>query len=398
MARTVNKLNPFQVKRISKPGLHSDGQGLYLSVTPTGAKSWRIIYTRNGKRSELGIGSARDVTLAEARDKAIEARRLLARGIDPKREWDVARAPNVDRTFGAVALELIEGREQGWKNVKHRQQWRNTLQTYCVAIWEQDVADVSVDEVLQILRPIWTTKAETARRVRGRMETVFDAAKVRGLRQAENPARWRGHLQLLLSKQKQGPKRHQPAMPFGDLPAFMTRLARVDGLSARALELTIFTAVRTSEALQARWSEFDLDEAVWSVPADRMKMGKAHRVPLSVAVINLLKELPRQCEYLFPGLKPNKPLSNMSMQMCLRRMKLGHYTVHGFRSAFRDWCGEMTDFQREVAEQALAHAVGSAIERAYRRGDALEKRRKLMEMWADFVADNRVGLGRQVDL
>jgi integrase len=384
--RTVNKLNPLQVKRISTPGLHSDGQGLYLNVSASGAKSWRVIYTRHAKRVELGIGSARDVGLSEAREKAAEARRLLARGLDPKREWQAAKAPEVNCMFGAVALELIAGREQGWKNAKHRQQWRNTLQTYACSIWTKHVADVSVNDVLQILTPIWIDKPETARRVRGRLETVLDAAKVRGLREGENPARWRGNLQLLLPKQKQGPKRHQPAMPFEEVPAFISRLQLVEGLSARALELTILTAARTSEMLQARWAEFDFQEAVWTVPAERMKMGKVHRVPLSSSVIELLKQLPRQSEFLFPGLRPNKPLCNMSMQMCLRRMNLGQYTVHGFRSSFRDWCGEMTAFPREVAEQALAHAVGSEVERAYRRGDALEKRRQLMDLWAAFLA------------
>jgi integrase len=386
VARTVNKLSPLLVKRLAQPGYHSDGQGLYLCVSPSGAKSWRIIYTRQGKRVELGIGPARVVSLGEAREKAAEAQRLLARGIDPKREWAVSKEPEVDRTFGAVALDLIQSRKPGWKSTKHGKQWQSTLQTYAARIWAKDVADVSADDLLQILRPIWSTKEETAHRVRGRIEAVLDAAKVRGLRGGENAARWKGHLELLLPKRKAGPKRHQPAMHFDEVPAFMARLKQVDGLSARALELTILTACRTSEVLHARWSEFDVDAAVWTIPKERMKAGKPHRVPLSDAVLALLNQLPRQNEFLFPGARPDKPLSNMSMQMCLRRMQLGHYTVHGFRSSFRDWCGEMTSFPREIAEQALAHAVGNEVERAYRRGDALEKRRELMEAWVGFLS------------
>lgn len=383
MARSTNRLNSLQLKRLSEPGLHPDGGNLYLSISKSGAKSWRVIYVKNGKRVELGIGSLTAVSLADARAKAAEARNLLHEGQDPKQLWSKVRVVQ-DRTFGFIATEHIEAHEPSWRNAKHRQQWRNTLKTYAAAIWDTPVDQITVDDVLAMLKPIWATKPETASRVRGRVESVLDAAKVRGLRAGENPAAWRGNLALLLPARKKGPKRHHPAMPFSEVPAFFQRLKGVGALSARALELTILTAARTSEVLQSRWSEFDLDGGIWTIPAERMKAGREHRVPLSPAAIALLETLRTNHEFVFPGQAEDKPLSNMSMEMCLRRMGSAHYTVHGFRSSFRDWVGEETSVPREVAEMALAHAVGSAVERAYRRGDSFEKRRELMNVWADF--------------
>lgn len=382
MSRSIHRLSALQVKNLAKPGLHPDGGSLYLSVSATGTKSWRIIYVRNGKRVELGIGSLATVTLAEARNKAAEARKLLQEGADPKQAWS-GQGRTKNRNFGAIAIEHIEAHEPAWKNAKHRQQWRNTLTTYASALWDTPVDQITVDDLLTILKPIWATKPETASRVRGRIESVLDAAKVRGLRSSENPAAWRGNLALLLPARKKGPKRHHPAMPFIDVPTFFAKLRAIPALSARALELTILTAARTSEVLQARWSEFDLTGATWTVPADRMKTGREHRVPLSPAALKLLKALPSDAEHIFPGQAETKTLSNMAMEMCLRRMGQDHYTVHGFRSSFRDWAGEATHFPREVAEMALAHQVGSAVERAYRRGDSFEKRRELMNAWAD---------------
>ncbi|MDP9412725.1 MAG: tyrosine-type recombinase/integrase [Pseudomonadota bacterium] len=368
-----------------KPGLHADGNNLYLSVTATGAKSWRIIYTRGGKRTELGIGAFPGISIQDARERADEAQKLLQRGGDPKAVWAEAKPSH---TFATVALDLINDREAGWKSAKHRQQWRNTLQTYASSIWDKPIAHVDVEDVLAILRPIWSSKQDTARRVRGRIEAVLNAARVRKLRTGENPALWRGNLELLLARQRKGPKRHHPAMPFEDVPKFMQNLCRRPAVAARALEFTILTAARTSEVLHARWSEIDLDAALWSVPAERMKAGKEHRVPLSAAAIALLKGMSRGGELVFPSSDAKKPLSNMAMEALLRRMQLKPYTVHGFRSSFRDWCGEMTEFPREIAEQALAHTIGNAVERAYRRGDALEKRRELMNCWATFVAEH----------
>ncbi|MFA7584925.1 MAG: integrase arm-type DNA-binding domain-containing protein [Novosphingobium sp.] len=385
MAKSINRLTDRQVKNLKTPGLHSDGGNLYLNVSPNGAKSWRIIYTKNGKRIELGIGSYGTVSLAKAREKAIEARQLLHEGVDLKRHWGKQNS-GADRSFGAVAIEHIEAHEPSWKNAKHRQQWRNTLKTYASSIWEMPVDEVGVEEVLSILKPIWFAKSETAGRVRGRIESVLDAAKVRGLRSGENPAAWRGNLALLLPSRKKGARRHHAAMPFIDVPDFMSKLRERPALAARALELTILTAARTSEVLHATWSEFDLEGRTWTIPAERMKAGREHRVPLSPAAIELLEDLKRADELVFPGQLRDKPLSNMSMEMCLRRMDMAHYTVHGFRSSFRDWVGEATDFPREVAEMALAHVVGSSTERAYRRGNAFEKRRELMTAWASYCA------------
>lgn len=384
MAQEVNKLSAVTVRAISAPGRHLDGAGLYLSVSPTGAKSWTLLYHHKGKRRELGLGRFPAVSLAQARERRQEAAALRAQGVDPKHHWKAA-ADVGSHSFGAVALDLIEAREAGWKNEKHKAQWRSTLKTYAKPIWDKPVDEVCVDDLLRILRPIWMTKSETAGRVRGRIEAVLDAAKVRGLRTGENPAAWRGNLALLLAKQKAGPKRHHPAMPYEKVPALMARLRNLTGNSAKALQLLILTAARTSEVLQATWSEFDVDRALWTVPASRMKAGREHRVPLSPAAVQLLKGLDRSTELVFPAADPKKPMSNMAMAMLLRRLKMSDVTVHGFRSSFRDWVGETTTYPREIAEQALAHQVGTEVERAYRRGDALEQRRRMMAEWASFL-------------
>lgn len=387
MARQVNRLSVLKVRALNEPGLHADGNGLYLSVSKTGSKSWVLIYKRNGKRTELGLGPVHAVPLAQARDKAQEAAALRAQGIDPRRHWKGAGTATDAATFGEVAKQFIEDHEAEWKNAKHRQQWTNTLTTYCAELWDRPVDEVVVDDVLAILRPIWTRKPETANRLRQRIERVLDAAKVLGMRSGENPAAWRGNLALLLAKQRKGPKQHHRALPYGEVPAFMRELRRAKGVAGRALEFLVHTAARTSEVLNATWKEIDLEAKVWTVPAERMKAGKVHRVPLSEPVMTLLSALPRSSEYLFPSADPHKPLSNMAMAAVLKRMKmLEHCTVHGFRSSFRDWCGEATSFARELAEQALAHQVGSEVERAYRRGDALERRRELMEVWSEFIA------------
>ncbi|ANY19578.1 Prophage CP4-57 integrase [Tsuneonella dongtanensis] len=385
MAREINKLNPLKIKGLSKPGLHLDGNGLYLSVSKTGAKAWVLIYYRNKKRTELGLGPFPAVSLSQAREKCQEAATLRAQGSDPKQQWRSANDVG-DTTFGTVALDLIELLEAGWKNEKHRAQWRSTLKTYAKPIWDKPVDAICVDDVLAILRPIWTTKAETASRVRGRVEAVLDAAKVRGLRNGENPASWRGNLALLLPKRRKGPKQHHSAMPYDQVPAFVKRLRKLPGNSAKALELLILTAARTSEIIDADWSEFDLDKGLWTVPAERMKAGKEHRVPLSKRAVELLKNLNPGEGLVFPGSSPKKPMSNMAMAMLLRRLKCDDVTVHGFRSSFRDWAGETTTFPREIAEHALAHQVGSEVERAYRRGDALDQRGSMMEEWATFLA------------
>ena len=312
MGRATRRLTALGIKRPMPPGLHADGDNLYISVTKSGTKAWRFIYHVSGRRRELGLGPYPAVSLADARERAEEGRRLLARGLDPKAEW--RPQAKADGSFGAVALALIADRKGGWRNPKHRQQWENTLKTYAKPIWDKPVSEVDVEDVLAILRPIWTTKAETASRVRGRIEAVLDAAKVRRLRTGENPAAWKGNLALLLAQRRNGPQRHHAAMPYVDLPGFMVELNDRPALAARALELTILTAARTSEVLQARWDEIDLDAALWVVPADRMKAGREHRVPLSPQAVAILRGIPRISALVFPGQRRGKPLRVLSDQ------------------------------------------------------------------------------------
>ena len=370
----------------AKPGKYEDGHGLRLVVSPNGARKWVFRFMRTGRRVEMGLGSMPTVSLSQAREKAAEARRLVSAGKDPVAARRAERAAGPEETFGPFALRLIDTIETGFRNEKHRAQWRTTLTTYAAPIWNRRLADIDTDDVLACLKPIWQAKAETASRVRGRIERVLDAAAARGLRSRDNPARWRGHLANLLPKRQKLSRGHHAAMPFDDVPAFIARLRNAEGVSACALEFTILTAARSGEVLGARWSEIDLDAKVWTVPAGRMKASREHRVPLPDRAVEILSALAAMKigDYVFPGAKRDKPLSVMALTMVMRRMGLGAFTVHGFRSAFRDWAGERTDYARELAEAALAHVVGDATERAYRRGDALEKRRELMEAWSAF--------------
>jgi integrase len=381
MARQLHKLSARTAATISKPGRHSDGGGLYLNVTETGARSWVFMWKVGGRRREMGLGPARDVSLAKAREKAIEARQHLLAGTDPL----AARERQKAMTFGEAADALVEGMSSSWRNEKHRAQWSMTLRVYCAALRPMSVGLVGTDDVLRVLKPLWLTKAETASRLRGRIERVLDFAKARGMRSGENPARWRGHLDAILPKRAKLTRGHHKALPFDEIPDFMVRLREMDGISPRALEFTVLTAARSGEVLGARWEEIDLNAKCWTIPPSRMKSARVHRVPLSDRVVAILSELAlvRTSEFIFPGLKRGKPLSSMALDMVLRRMQVGA-TVHGFRSAFRDWAGERTSSPREVAEAALAHLVGDAVERAYRRGDALEKRRRLMAAWGRF--------------
>lgn len=383
MARAINKLTSARVRTLTKPGLHSDGDGLYLAVSSTGARSWRYIYRRNGKRTELGLGPYPEFSLSDARTRRDELNAMRARGGDPltARKGSGNRIP----AFGEFATELIDRLEPGWKNAKHRQQWRNTLATYAAPIWEKRVDEVAVEDLIQILEPIWLEKHETASRLRGRIEVVLEAAKKQRHRSGENPATWRGNLERLLPRVPKRRPRHHAAMPYEEVPEFMARLRSREGLAPRALELLIHTAARTSEVLEATWSEFDLEGGLWIIPEERMKAGTLHRVPLTEPVLRLIKSLPTHSEFLFPGLKPNRPLSNMAMLQVLRRMGAEGVTVHGFRSSFRDWAADVAHAPREIAEAALAHQVGSEVERAYRRGDALEQRRVLMINWSKYL-------------
>lgn len=415
MARSINRLNDRTVKSISDAGRHADGGNLFLIVdrprstndgsTPKPAKRWAFIFRWNGKNREMGLGSLTSVSLASAREMAAEFRGMLAKNLNPievRREEERRRAEEerkraAGRTFGEVAKQYHEAHAGSWKNPKVRKQWLPRLECYCAAFWSRPVETITTDDVLAALRPIWTTKAETARLMRGRIEAVIDAARARGLIEKDraNPATWRGHLAHLLPKSPKLQRGHHAALPYADVATFMTALRQREAMAALCLEFTILTATRTSEALRATWGEIDLDARQWVIPRERMKRSREHRVPLSESCVELLKRLePMKAgpdSFVFPGTKRGKPLSSMAMEMQLRRMQHGPgsqqpLTVHGFRSTFRDWAGDCTSFPREVVEEALAHQVGSEVERAYRRGDAIEKRRQLMQAWADYCS------------
>jgi integrase len=369
----------------TKPGRYGDGAGLYLVVAPSGARKWVYRFTFAGKVTEAGLGAADVVSLAEARNKAHEARKMLEAGKNPieaKRQAAIIEAGKP--TFGAIADALIAAKESEWRNPKHRAQWRMTLETYAAPLRSRPVDEIDTTAVLEVLKPLWQAKPETASRLRGRIEAVLDAAKAQGYRSGENPAAWRGHLAHLLPKRGILTRGHHAAMAYADVPAFVAQLREREALAALALEFCILTAARSGEVLGARWSEIDPAAKVWTVPAERMKAAREHRIPLSQPALAILEKLSeaRTGELVFPGQHAGRPLSVMAMEMLLRRMDQDAVTVHGFRSAFRDWAGNETHFPREVAEAALAHVVGDKAEQAYRRGDALEKRRALMAAWA----------------
>jgi integrase len=370
--------------------MHADGGGLYLFIEPTGAKRWTFIFQFRGKRKELGLGPLLSVGLADARQLAAKARFAVKAGENPIVERRQGRANSDLRTFGAMADQLIEDLSPGWKSPVHIRQWKTTLTVDAGSLRKLLVDEVTTEDVLNVLKPIWQVKPETASRVRSRIERVLDAAKANNLRSGDNPARWRGHLALLLPKRRKLTRGHHAALPYERIGQFMAELRKSESISARALEFTILTAARTSEVLYAKANEFNLDRAVWTVPADRMKARKEHRVPLSSRALEIVRTLlpfnPSQFVFQAPRRYSDPPegraLSNMAMPKILTILEFDEFTVHGFRSTFKDWASDCTTFQREVSEAALAHAVGDAVERAYRRGDALEIRRQLMAEWA----------------
>ncbi len=394
----MNKLTAVAVANMTKPGLYADGNGLYLQVARGGTKSWLFRYMRGGKARQMGLGPVHIVPLARARAKAMECQRGLLEGVDPLE----ARQARVAQTrveaakgiaFRACAEKHISAHEAGWRNPKHRDQWKNSLATYVYpVIGDLPVGEIDTGLVLKILEPIWTSKTETAGRVRGRLESVLDWAAARGYRNGENPARWRGHLDKLLpARTKVAKVRHHPAMPYTELPSFMAELRDRSSVSARALEFAILTAARTGEVIGAQWSEIDLGARIWTIPAERMKAGREHRVPLSERAVEVLSQLPREAEWVFPGGRTGKPLSNMALLELMRGMRPGDgFVPHGFRSTFRDWASERTAFPHEVCEMALAHAIPNKVESAYRRGDLFEKRRRLMAQWAKYNANRLV--------
>lgn len=383
-------LTAMAVAKMAKPGRYGDGGGLYLQVSRTGTKAWLFRFTRDGQARQMGLGPVHTIGLAEARTRATDCRRALLDGIDPiesrrAARLEARRAARRVLTFKECADRHIAAQEAGWRNVKHRAQWTSTLEAYAypkLGGLAVDAIDTAL--VVDVLEPIWTAKPETAGRVRGRVEAVLNWAAARGYRESENPARWRGHLDKLLpSRRKVRSVKNHPALPYAELPAFMADLRDRPSVSAKALEFTILTAARTGETIGAKWPEIDFKAAMWIVPAERMKAGKEHRVPLSRRAVELLESLPREGEFVFMGGKAGKPLSNMALLELMRGMRPG-FVPHGFRSTFRDWASESTAFPSEVVEMALAHVIENKVEAAYRRGDLFEKRRRLMADWASY--------------
>lgn len=407
MPRMISKaLTPLQVKN-AKAGRHADGDGLYLLVKESGTRSWVFRYMINGKARDLGLSrcpealalmqrtGAAELTLAQARDVATIYRSKVKSKIDPLAERDAAakKAASDEQakkaaqvTFQEAAETFLASKEGSWRNLKHRQQWHNTLSTYAhPKIGAMPVGAVETPHVLSVLEPIWRAKPETAKRLQGRIEAILDAARVRGYRTGENPARWRGHLAQILPARSYLSRGHHRAMPYATVPTFLNDLRQNVSMAALALEFTILTAARTGEVLGATWDEVDFEKAVWTIPATRMKAGREHRVPLSLAALAVLKTSQMLSErWLFKGMRGG-PLSGMAMAMVLRRRGMD-VTVHGFRSAFRDWAAETTAYPHDVCEAALAHTVGDKTVAAYFRSDLFEKRRRLMEDWARYCS------------
>jgi integrase len=386
------KLTALDVQRAVEPGLHGDGDNLYLQVSASGTKSWLFRYRLNGKARAMGLGSASAITLKRARELCAEPRRLVAEGVDPidaKRAQRAAAAIEtaVAVTFRQFAEGYIQLHQHSWRSDKHRQQWQASLTTDVYPVLGNvPVRDITTALVLKALQPIWTVKPEAASRTRGRIEAILNAAKAAGLRSGENPAQWKGHLEMLLpAPRKLRAARHFPALPYQELPAFMQDLRTRQSVGARALEFAVLTAARSNEVNQARWGEIDFDSRTWTIPSDRMKANKEHRVPLSDAALTMLRQLydARTGEFVFSFTGGN-PISSATMRMLMGIMGYGHVTQHGFRSTFRDWAAEQTSYSSEVIEMALAHTIVSKVEAAYRRGDLFEKRGRLMAAWGQY--------------
>ncbi|MBM3565526.1 MAG: DUF4102 domain-containing protein [Alphaproteobacteria bacterium] len=403
----MGKLTAVAVEKSKAKGLHSDGDGLYLQVSPTGTRSWLLRFRLHGRRRDMGLGPFPAITLAEARRKAEDARRLVRGGVDPIDAKHELQAKITAEKAGAITFRVgaeayIEAHSSTWRHEKHKAQWPNSLESYVYpTIGNLPVAKVGVAHVVKILEPIWKKKPETASRVRGRIEAILDWAKARGYRTGENPARWRGHLENLLPKRMVKVK-HFPALPYSEAGTFMADLRKQKGTASLALQFLILTAARTSEVVGALWKEIDLKAGVWTIPAERIKPGRTHRVPLSGPALAILKDLHEAVtedagDMVFPGGKKGLHLSTNALLALLDRMEQvrggpitdeqgRRITVHGFRSTFRDWCAEQTNYPREVAEAALSHAIKDKTEAAYRRGDLFEKRTQLMKEWAAYCA------------
>ena len=391
--RTLHRLSPRRIETERKRGRFADGGGLYLQVGEKGTKSWLFRFMLDGKARQMGLGAVHTISLPEAREAALKCRKLLHEGMDPieaRKEALISQQLQTASamTFKECAEAYIKSHSAGWRNAKHTAQWTSTLKTYVFPVFGSlPVQAVDTALVMKALDPIWQVKTETASRVRGRIEAILDWAKARNYREGENPARWKGHLDNLLPARSKVKKvKHHAALPYDEIGAFMNQLSERESVSARGLEFQILTAARTGEVMGANWAEIDIDKALWTIPAERTKTDVEHRVPLSTSVIALLEHMREisSSEFVFPGAKAGKPLSSMAFLQLLKRMGRGDLTAHGFRSTFRDWAAERTAFPREVAEMALAHTIGDKVEAAYRRGDLFEKRRKMMDAWADY--------------
>ena len=396
MARELHRLSAVGIARIVDPGYYADGGGLYLQISASGSRSWIYRFSIAGRAREMGLGPLSLLPLAAARKEAAECRALVKQRIDPiearkRRELERVASASDRVSFKSAADAYVTSREASWKSSKHVKQWRATLETYAYPIiGHRDVRDIDTELIVRVLQPIWAKKGETARRLRGRIKAILDAETVLGHRTGDNPARYVDHLDRVLPRsKKRRDVQHHPALPWEEMPTFFAELKTHPRRAARALRLLIMTASRTNEIRFARPEEFDLRAKIWTIPADRMKAGVEHRVPLCDEAVALVREQIghwAKWGWLFPGYKPGRPLSNMAMLTLLRRMERPDITVHGFRSTFRDWIADCTDYADSLAEQALAHAVGSAVESAYRRRDMLERRRPLMEDWVQYCS------------
>jgi integrase len=390
MARAAEKLTAKTVENLKTPGMHADGKGLYLRVTESGkGKAWLFRYKLDKRPRAMGLGSWEDISLAQARDLAADARKLLRASIDPIEAKQAGGEQSGGRkaiSFEQAAERYVREHEAAWKNAKTAQRWRARLRDYAnPTIGKKDVAAITTADVHELLKAIWYDKRETATKTRGYIEAVLSWAKVNGFRSGENPAAWKDNLQHLLKARKTSDVEHHPAMPYADLPAFMIKLRERSAVAARALEIIILTACRSGDVRLAAWSEFELAKGLWTIPKTRqLKSDRVHRVPLSMQAVSLLNAIPNSANFVFPGARPESSLSDMAFNMLLRRMGITEYHTHGFRSTFKDWAVEQTSYPHNISEMALAHEVGSAMEKAYRRSDFFEARCQLMQDWADF--------------
>ena len=384
MGRYMGKLNSIALTKAKLPGYYGDGDGLWLQIAKGGSKSWVFRFTLNGKRREMGLGPLHTIGLADARKRAQECRLLVFDRIDPIEKRRLTHARD-GITFDQCADAYMDAHRSSWRNAKHAAQWSSTLKAYATpVIGALPVSEIDTALVMRVLQPIWKTKTETASRLRGRIESVLGWATTSGYRSGDNPARWRGHLENLLAAPAKVKKvNHHPSLPWQEIGRFMSNLITMEGAAARALEFLILTASRSGEVRLARWDEIVDD--MWIIPASRMKGGREHRVPLSAKARKLLKKLPRLGDYIFPGVRYERPLSDMSLTAVLRRMGRDDITVHGFRSTFRMWTAEATSYPRDVCEHALAHSLPNKVEAAYQRSDLFEKRKKLMQTWSNFI-------------